>query len=149
MNQKLLWCSAEPRGTAWSGLSPLARFQTGYITSFQARKIARLGVSCISFIPTNGNSSKIVWKSKKQPEKKAKYGSIPLVRAWSRALKSTLDLKAWRRLDPARRAVWSPLSCSYFSCLGERCNALSLWSFRNVLWTTKLHLPLHRHWGGE
>ena len=35
----------------------------------------------------------------------------------------------------------------HFICSGECCYAILLWSSRNVLWTTKLHLTLHQHEG--
>ena len=37
---------------------------------------------------------------------------------------------------------------NFFSLLGECCDTVLLWSSRNVLWTTKLHLTSHQH-GGE
>ena len=39
----------------------------------------------------------------------------------------------------------SALPPIYFSCLGESCNALSMWSSRNVLWATKRPLTFHLH----
>ena len=36
----------------------------------------------------------------------------------------------------------SSLSC--FSCSAERCNSVSLWSSRTVLWTTTRHLKKHQ-----
>ena len=37
----------------------------------------------------------------------------------------------------------------YYSCSGEHCNTIWLWSSRNVLWMTKLHLTVHRHSGDQ
>ena len=37
----------------------------------------------------------------------------------------------------------------YFSCLAECCDAVLLWSSRNVLWTTKHQLTFHQHEGEE
>lgn len=65
-------------------------------------------------------------------------------------------------LDYVRQALWShyvgfsgvfqifweqlPI---YFSCLGEHCNAVLLWSSRNFLWTMKLPKTFHWHGGDE
>ena len=34
-----------------------------------------------------------------------------------------------------------------FSCWGERCNVVSVWSSKNVSWTTKHPPTFHWHWG--
>lgn len=35
----------------------------------------------------------------------------------------------------------------YFSWLAERCDSVSLWSCRNVWWTSTLHLTVYQHGG--
>ena len=55
-------------------------------------------------------------------------------------------------MDYNRQALWSFFMLlnrvfSYFIYLEECCNSVLLWSSRNVLWTTRLHLTLHHHGG--
>ena len=48
--------------------------------------------------------------------------------------------------DPRASRDFSPSVPIYLSCPGECCNTVLLWSSRNILWTTKLHLTFHiRH----
>ena len=78
--------------------------------------------------------------------------------AWSEvfSLKKPNVFSFWNlwapwNLDYPGRAISQFHSSSsyyyYFSCLGERCTAVLLWSSRNVLWPTTLQPIYHQHWG--
>ena len=62
--------------------------------------------------------------------------------------KISWDIRALGTLDFSEQAVWSRFTF-YFSCQREPCSAVSLWSSRNVLLTTKLLLTLHPRSGEQ